>query len=133
MVGLPPVSTSTPSMANPLAGAELAMEPYLTREAASGTRAVVTAALSRAGADLVPALQATSAQSLKRALSGGGFTLISRLTMEAEDRAGTLVALPVRGLDLTRELRAIRRCRPAPSAAARGFWRWLEGQSGKAS
>ncbi len=104
----------------------LSAEPYLTREAASGTRAVAASALARAGIELAPALQAASAQSLKRALAGGGFTLISRLTVEVEERAGTLAGLAVRDVDLTRELRAIRRRRPAPSATARGFWRWLE-------
>ena len=104
---------------------DLVAEAYLTREAASGTRAVATAALARSGVELTPALQAASAQSLKRALAGGGFTLISRLTIETEERAGVLVGLPVRGIELHRELRAIRRRRPAPSAAARAFWRWI--------
>ena len=104
---------------------DLLTEAYLTREPASGTRAVATAALSRAGIELTPALQAASAQSLKRALAGGGFTLISRLTIEAEERAGVLTGLPLRGVDLQRELRAIRRRRPAPSTSARAFWRWL--------
>jgi DNA-binding transcriptional LysR family regulator len=103
----------------------LVTESYLTREAASGTRAVATAALARAGIELTPAFQAASSESLKRALAGGGFTLISRLAIEAEERAGVLVGLPVRGVELGRELRAIRRRRPAPSPAARAFWRWL--------
>jgi DNA-binding transcriptional LysR family regulator len=109
---------------------DLAADSYLTREAASGTRAVATSALASAGVELIPALQAASAQSLKRALAGGGFTLISRLTIEVEERAGALVGLPVRGLDLHRELRAIRRRRPAPSATARAFWRWLDSHTG---
>jgi DNA-binding transcriptional LysR family regulator len=109
---------------------DLATESYLTREAASGTRAVATAALARAGIELTPDLQAASAESLKRALVGGGFTLISRLTIEAEERAGVLVGLPVRGVDLHRELRAIRRRRPALSTAARAFWRWLGTHTG---
>jgi DNA-binding transcriptional LysR family regulator len=109
---------------------DLGAEAYLTREAASGTRAVATAALARAGVELTPALQAASAESLKRALAGGGFTLISRLTIEAEERAGVLVGLPVRGVDLRRELRSIRRRRPAPSTAARAFWRWLTTHTG---
>jgi DNA-binding transcriptional LysR family regulator len=104
---------------------ELLSEPYLTRETASGTRAVAAAALARAGLQLTPAMQAGSLQSLKRALSGGGFTLISELTIEAEHRAGTLVGIPVRDVDLSRELRAVRRRRPALTGAARMFWRWL--------
>jgi hypothetical protein len=82
---------------------DLVTDAYFTREAASGTRAVATSALARAGVELTPALQAASAQSLKRALASGGFTLISRLTIEVEERAGALVGLPVRGLDLKRD------------------------------
>ncbi len=104
---------------------ELLNEPYLTREAASGTRAVATAALATAGIELRPVLQAASAQSLKRALEDGGFTLISGITIEAEQRAGTLTGIPIRGLDLKRELKAIRRRRPAPTGPARALWRWL--------
>lgn len=109
---------------------DLVAEPYLTREAASGTRAIAAAGLSEVGVELVPSLQAASAQSLKRALTGGGFTLLSRLTIEAEQRAGVLIGLPVRGVDLHRELRAVRRRRPALTGAARAFWRWLPGRDG---
>jgi DNA-binding transcriptional LysR family regulator len=105
---------------------DLTREAYLTREANSGTRAVATAALAAAGVALTPSLQAASAQSLKRALTGGGFTLISRLVVAAEVRAGTLVTLPVRGVELRRELRAIAPRRPALTGPARAFWRWLE-------
>jgi DNA-binding transcriptional LysR family regulator len=41
-----------------------------------------------------------------------------------------LVGLPVRGVDLHRELRAIHRRRPALSPAARAFWRWLDRHTG---
>jgi DNA-binding transcriptional LysR family regulator len=108
-----------------VAGAELSSEPYLTREAGSGTREVAEAALARIGVTLTPSLQASSLQSLKRALGGGGFTLLSELAIEAERRAGTLVGIPVRGIELERELRAVRR-RAALTGAAREFWRWLE-------
>jgi DNA-binding transcriptional LysR family regulator len=104
---------------------ELLTDAYLTRETASGTRAVAEGALAAAGIELVPAMQAASFQSLKRALGAGGFTVMSELAIEAEQRAGTLVGLPIRGVDLTRELHAIRRRRPALSATALRFWRWL--------
>lgn len=91
--------------------------------AAPRTDPAARCALSDVGVELVPSLQAASAQSLRRALAGGGFTLLSRLTIEAEQRAGVLVGLPVRGVDLHRELRAVRRQRPALTVAARAFWR----------
>ncbi len=120
------VATSHPwARRRVLSARDLLAEPYLTREAASGTRAVATAALASVGIELQPVLQAASAQSLKRALEDGGFTLISRITIEAEQRAGTLTGIPIRGLDLTRELKAIRRRRPAPRGRARALWRWL--------
>lgn len=113
-----------------IAARDLTADAYLTREAASGTRAVATAALAAVGINLTPSLQAASAQSLKRALTGGGFTLISRLTIDAEARAGVLVGLPIQGVDLHRELRAIARRRPALTGPARTFWRWLAMHTG---
>jgi DNA-binding transcriptional LysR family regulator len=104
----------------------LASEPYLTRERGSGTRSVAAAALARAGApELEPTLEAASTQSLKRGVLDGGFTLISFLAVEAEVAAGTLTALQVRGVDLTRPLRAVRRRRPAAQGDARRFWGFL--------
>jgi DNA-binding transcriptional LysR family regulator len=106
----------------------LADEPYLSREEGSGTRDVAAAALAAAGVPpLEPAFEAASAQSLKRAVLDGGFTLISRLAVEAEVRAGTLCALDVTGADLTRPLRAVKRRRPALRADATRFWRFLAG------
>ena len=90
-----------------VAVSELTSEPYLTREAASGTREVAEVALARLGVTLTPSLQASSLQSLKRALGGGGFTLLSELAIDAERRAGTLIGIPVREIDLERELRAV--------------------------
>lgn len=101
-------------------------EPFLTRERGSGTRAVAAASLSARGISLAPALEVASTQSLKRAVQAGGFTLISRLAVEAEARAGVLCALRVSGVDLRRELRAVRRRRLAAGDPARRFWRWLE-------
>ena len=107
--------------------AALATEAYLTREQGSGTRAVAAAALARVrGPELEPTLESASTQSLKRAVLEGGFTLISRLAVEAEVQAGSLHALRVTGVDLTRPLRAVRRKRPGPSRDAKRFWTFLE-------
>ncbi|MCW3063740.1 MAG: transcriptional regulator, LysR family [Solirubrobacterales bacterium] len=100
-------------------------EPFLAREAGSGTRAVATAMLADAGVELHPALEVSSAEALKRAVLGGGFTLLSERVVASEIAAGTLAAIPVSGVDLRRSLRAVRRARPAPRGPARAFWRWL--------
>ena len=109
---------------------QLRGEPYFTREAESGTRAVAHAALARAGIELEPALETASLQSVKRALSGGGFSLLSALAIEAEERAGTLRSLQVRDADLVRELRAVRDPRVPFSGVARRFWGWLRAHRG---
>ncbi|MBA2638042.1 MAG: hypothetical protein H0U79_07470 [Solirubrobacterales bacterium] len=71
-------------------------------------------------------MQAAIAESLRRAVRDGGFTLLSRLAVEAETRHGELAAVPVADVDLRRDLRAIRRRRPALSGPARQLWLWLE-------
>jgi DNA-binding transcriptional LysR family regulator len=103
----------------------LSGERFLAREAGSGTRAVATATLARAGIELEPALEVSSAEVLKRAVLAGGFTLLSDRTVADETAAGTLAAIPLSGVDLRRTLRAVRRARPALQGPARAFWLWL--------
>jgi DNA-binding transcriptional LysR family regulator len=103
--------------------AELLDEPWLARESGSGTRAVAERALGQRRIVLVPAFEAASTEGLKRALLDGGFALLSRLAVEEEVASGTLAAVPVRDLDLRRELRVVRSAaRPGPASA---FWDWL--------
>lgn len=109
---------------------ELVGEPYITREPASGTRTVAEDALEKAGIRLDPALEAQSLETVKRSVAGGGgFALLSPLAVAHEVDAGTLATRPVRGVDLHRELRAVRRrARTVPGEGAepaRQLWRWL--------
>jgi DNA-binding transcriptional LysR family regulator len=104
---------------------ELLTESCFTRERDSGTRAVVTAALSQHGIELDVVLEATSIQALKRAVLSGGFTVLSGLAVEHEVQTGALCSLRIEGLALERELRAIRsrdERRPVP---AERLWAWL--------
>ena len=101
-------------------------EPYLAREAGSGTRNVAAAALATKGVQLSPALELSSAEALKRAVLTGGFTLLSERVVEPEIAAGALRAIPVSGVELRRTLRAVRRSRPALAGPAGALWRWLE-------
>jgi DNA-binding transcriptional LysR family regulator len=104
---------------------ELASESFLARETGSGTRAVTTETLARAGVDLHPVLEVSSAEGLKRAVLDGGFALLSERVVVNEVQSGQLVALPVAGVDLSRSLRAISLQRPALQGPAREFWKWL--------
>jgi DNA-binding transcriptional LysR family regulator len=104
----------------------LTLEPYLAREPGSGTREVAAAALAAKGVELNPALEVSSAEGLKRAVLTGGFTLLSERAVEPEVAAGALRTVPVRGVELRRTLRAVRRSRPALHGPARALWLWLE-------
>lgn len=104
---------------------ELRDEPFLTRETGSGTRSVALRRLAAHGLSLRPALCAGSTQNLKRAVLSEGFTLISKLTVEDEERLGTLRTLSVEGVDFRRELCAIRHPDAANGTGTR-FWAWLQ-------
>ena len=104
----------------------LTTQPYLAREAGSGTREVAAAALAVKGVGLTPALELSSAEGLKRAVLGGGFALLSERVVEPEVAAGVLCAIPVSGVELRRTLRALRRSRPALQGPARTLWSWLD-------
>jgi DNA-binding transcriptional LysR family regulator len=104
----------------------LTQEPFLAREAGSGTREVAAVALAAKGVELTPALELSSAEGLKRAVLAGGFTLLSERAVEPEVAAGALCAIPVSGVELRRSLRAVRRSRPALQGPARALWLWLE-------
>lgn len=111
----------------------LVRESYLTRERDSGTRAVATAALAEHSIALTPALEAASTETLKRMITQGGFSILSRLAIAEEQRAGLLAGLTVRDLALSRDLLAVRR-HPRRDAggtrhsAAWKFWEWLGAQ-----
>lgn len=104
---------------------ELAHEPYITREHGSGTRSISDAVLASAGVTLTPTSELASTQAVKRTLLSGGFSLLSRLAVDAEAHAGSLAVVPVRDVDLRRQLVAVHRRGAAPEGAARDFWRWL--------
>ncbi|WP_320670563.1 LysR family transcriptional regulator [Patulibacter defluvii] len=117
---------------------DLIGEPYLTREPESGTRTVAEDALAAAGVGLRPSLEAMSLESVKRSVAGGdGFALLSPLVVVREVEAGRLITRRVRGADLRRELRAVRRRGGAAGAGAqepaRRLWRWLAAQAATAT
>lgn len=105
--------------------AELGDEPFIAREEGSGTRAVADQALAKIGVALEPIMEVSSIEAVRHALEGGGFTLISRLAVEAEIANGSLHALRIDGVQLRRQLRAISRHAPTLSKPAAAFWGWL--------
>ena len=83
-------------------------EPLIVREAGSGSRSCLEQALVRAGKslhDLRVSLELGSNEAIKEAVQRGmGVAVLSERTIEKEVQAGTLHALPITGLDLSREM-----------------------------
>ena len=76
----------------------------------------------RAGIELAPTLETASLQSVKRSLAAGGFSLMSPLAVDAEQRTGQLRVLPLRDVELTRQLRAVHDGQVRLSGVAGRFW-----------
>jgi DNA-binding transcriptional LysR family regulator len=89
--------------------AELAATPLVAREAGSGTRRVFEQALARDGLDPVPPqAELSSTTAIKSAVAAGaGPAVLSSLAVAPELASGALRAVPVLGLDLHRDLRAV--------------------------
>jgi DNA-binding transcriptional LysR family regulator len=113
---------------SPLTPAILAETPLLMREPGSGTRDAFEAALSAArpggvSTSIDPLAVLASTTTLKSATAAGdGATVLSRLAVESDIASGRLVAVPVRGMHLHREFRAV--WRPSEhDEAVQGFVR----------
>jgi DNA-binding transcriptional LysR family regulator len=77
----------------------------LRREAGSGTRAFVDAALTRAGVTVDTAMELGSTEALKQAVMAGmGVAWISRMTVRREAAAGALAVVETPAIDLSRRL-----------------------------
>ncbi|MEO3785552.1 LysR substrate-binding domain-containing protein [Actinocorallia sp. B10E7] len=91
---------------------ELAATPLVSREHGSGTRLSLERAL-RAGTGVPPApplLELSSTTAIKTAVAEGvAPAVLSSLAVSQDIKAGTVVAVPVSGLDLTRALRVVHR------------------------
>ncbi|MFI1158131.1 LysR family transcriptional regulator [Streptomyces sioyaensis] len=91
-----------------LTAAELAATPLILRERGSGTRQVLDAALARHGGLAAPLLELASTTAVKAAaVSEAAPSVLSELAVGEELTARRLVEIPVRGLRLGRELRAV--------------------------
>ncbi len=105
----------------PLPPAELAAAALILREAGSGTRQVLDAALAPYGGPAAPLLELASTTAVKAATVGGaGPAVLSELAVAEEVAAGRLAVIPLApGLPLTRALRAVWPGGPRPGGPAR--------------
>ncbi|MDT0437454.1 MULTISPECIES: LysR family transcriptional regulator [Streptomyces] len=89
----------------PLEAAELAATPLILREEGSGTRQVLDAAL---GGLARPLIELSSTTAVKAAaVSGAGPAVLSELAVGEELAMRRLVRVPVEGVRLARDLRAV--------------------------
>ncbi|MDX2922918.1 LysR substrate-binding domain-containing protein, partial [Streptomyces sp. NE06-03C] len=92
----------------PLLPGELAATPLILREHGSGTRQVLDAALAGHGGLAQPLLELSSTTAVKGAAeSGAGPCVLSELALGEELSSRRLVKVPVAGVRLRRQLRAV--------------------------
>nr|WP_030251976.1 LysR family transcriptional regulator [Streptomyces violens] len=104
----------------PLTGRELASTPLILREQGSGTRQVLDAALAMCGPLAPPLLELASTTAVKAAaVSGAGPSVLSELAVGEELAARRLVEVPVPGIRLGRDLRAVWPAGQRPTGPAR--------------
>ena len=105
----------------PLQADELATTPLILREAGSGTRQVLDAALAPHGGPAAPLLELASTTAAKAAtVSGAGPAVLSELAVAEELGTGRLAAVPIAPeLPLTRSLRAVWPAGHRPAGPAR--------------
>jgi LysR family transcriptional regulator, low CO2-responsive transcriptional regulator len=113
-----------------LAVGRLAAHPLVLREAGSGLRHSLEAALARVGrslADLRVALELGSNEAIQEAVQRGvGVAVLSALAVRKEVAAGRLVALEIEGLCCDREMFVVTDRRRVLSPPARLFLNFLE-------
>ncbi len=87
---------------------ELLREPFIMRESGSGTRQVMERRLQHAGVDpgtLHVVLEQTGTEAIKATVESGlGVSVLSRATVAKELLLDTLIARPVRGVPMFRDM-----------------------------
>ncbi|MEU6816258.1 LysR family transcriptional regulator [Streptomyces sp. NPDC046860] len=110
----------------PLGTAELAATPLILRERGSGTRQVLDAAI---GGPARPLIELSSTTAVKAAAVGGaGPAVLSELAVGEELAARRLVGIPVEGVSLRRDLRAVWPTGHRPTGPARDLLSLTRGQ-----
>ena len=110
---------------------ELCREPFILREAGSGTRAVVERALGKRSLTVKPVLSLASPEAIKRAvIAGVGIAIVSRLAICCELQIGSLAVIPVKDLVIRRPLHLQKLRSKTPSPAVIQFLKLLHAHKG---
>src|SRR5438270_7844385 len=109
---------------------DLADQPFIMREAASGSRWSLEKAARKAGARLSVAMELGSNGAIKHAVESGlGLAVISRYACALEFSSGRLVELRVRGFPIRRDWHIVHLRKRKLPASVRTFIDFLEGTS----
>ncbi len=121
---------------HPLAGRngttlkDLADQPFVMREAASGSRWSLEKAARRAGAKLTVAMELGSNGAIKHAVESGlGLAVLSRYACALEVASGRLVELDVRGFPIRRDWHIVHLRRRRLPASVTSFIEFLKDTS----
>ena len=111
---------------------EFCREPFILREAGSGTRAVVERALGKRDLKVKPVLSLANPEAIKRAVIAGlGVAIVSRLAIACELQIGSLAVVPLKDLVIRRPLHLQQLRSKSPSPAAIQFLKLLYAHKGK--
>jgi DNA-binding transcriptional LysR family regulator len=106
----------------PIAFEELTSAPFVLREAGSGTREIVEAALRDHGGQARVAMEFGSTEAIKQAVAAGlGVSVVSTATIEQELAVGRLAVVDVAGFRVQRTLTRLRVTGRSLSRAAQAF------------
>ncbi len=101
---------------------ELASEPFLVREAGSGTRAAMTRCFAENGLELRSSMEMSSNEAIKLAVQAGlGLGILSLQTLEMELAQKRLAVLNVEGFPIMRHWYVVHRADKRLSPAAQAF------------
>lgn len=121
------------SEGGPLAGvkairtSQLAELPFIVREAGSGTRDIIEAALAERGVEVRARMSLGSTEAVKNAVARGlGVALVSKLAVTLECEIGRLREVEISDLRIRRALHCLTLRGKRPSPAATAFLELLE-------
>jgi DNA-binding transcriptional LysR family regulator len=101
---------------------DLASEPFLVREAGSGTRAAMTRFFAEKGLELHSSMEMSSNEAIKQAVQAGlGLGILSLQTLEMELALKRLAVLNVDGFPIMRHWYIVHRADKRLSPAAQAF------------
>lgn len=110
---------------------DLATVPFIVREAGSGTRDVIEAALTERGIARQIQMTIGSTEAIKNAVTRGlGVAIVSRLAIALECEVGKLREVPIRDLRIRRALHRLTLHGKKPSPAAEEFLALLDARYG---